>query len=100
MMDRLKQLAEQASNVTCSGPTIHPACPAPYRAFLAAATPAAIINLYERLEVSEHAAAQVQFIHTLIDGIANGVEEKVRSVHETLAKAQNMPDFESDREDE
>lgn len=26
MMDRLKQLAVQANEITCSGPIIHPAC--------------------------------------------------------------------------
>jgi len=98
MMDRLKQLAVQANDITCSGPVIHPACPAPYRLFMAAATPAAIINLYERLEASEQIAEHARTIHKLVDRIALGVEEKVRLVHEALATAKNMPDFRSDKE--
>lgn len=97
-MDRLKQLAVQANDITCSGPVIHPACPAPYRLFMAAATPAAIINLYERLEASERQAEKARTIHQLVDDIAQSVEEKIRKLHKAIATAQNMPTFENDKE--
>lgn len=99
-MDRLKQLADQAHNIDYSGPTVHPACPAPYRAFMAAATPAAIISLYDRLEASDRLTEQTRHLHELIDGIAQGVEDKVRSVHDALSRAQNMPEYRIDREAE
>jgi hypothetical protein len=98
MMDRLKQLAEQASNVTCSGPTIHPACPAPYCLFMAAATPAAIINLYERLEASELLAGQAMMVKSLVDGLAQSVEEKVGAIQKFSANAANRQDFQNDKE--
>lgn len=64
---------------------------------MAAAAPAAIINLYERLEASEQMAEHARTIYKLVDGIALGVEQKVRQVHEDLATAKNMTDFRSDR---
>ena len=97
-MDRLKQLAVQANDITCSGPVIHPACPAPYRLFLAAATPVAIINLYERLEASERQAEKARTIHQLVDGLAQDVEDKIRALHKAMTTAHNMPTFENDKE--
>jgi len=98
MMDTLKQLAIQANDITCSGPLIHPACPAPYRLFLAAATPAAIIDLYERMEASERQAEKARTIHQLVDGLAQDVEGKVRKLHEAMTTAHKMPTFEIDKE--
>lgn len=98
MMDTLKKLALSAKDLAYNGPTVHPSCPALYRAFLCALTPDVVINLIERIDALEYTAERARSVHRLIDQISQRVEDKLQMVTSSTMSSSDKQKFVNARE--
>jgi hypothetical protein len=98
MMDTRKQLALSARDLAYNSPTVHPSCPALYRAFLCALTPDVVINLIERIDALEYTAERARSVHRLIDQISQRVEDKLQMVPSSTSSSRDQQELVNDKE--